>query len=57
MLHLVREPVSVYFANTAAVCDVDANPEKCNGVVPLLMKASEGQVILMEEFGLGENKK
>ena len=44
MLHLIREPVGVYFANTATVCDVDANPEKCNGVVLLLMKASEGKV-------------
>ena len=36
MLHLVREPVSVYFANTAAVCDMDANPETRNWVFTFL---------------------
>ena len=49
MLHMDREPVGIYFANTAAVCDLDADPEKRNCVVPLLMKASEGKSISMDE--------
>lgn len=49
MLHMKREPVGIYFANTTAVCDLDADPEKRNCVIPLLMKASEGQVISMDE--------
>ena len=49
MLHLQREPVGIYFANTTAVCDTDADPKARNCVIPLLMKASEGQVISMNE--------
>ena len=49
MLHLEREPVGIYFANTTAVCDLDANPEKRNCVIPLLMKVSEGTIISMDE--------
>ena len=49
MLHMEREPVGIYFANTTAVCDMDANPETRNCVIPLLMKVSEGQIISMDE--------
>lgn len=49
MLHMKREPVGVYFSNTEAVCDMDANPNVRNCVIPLMMKASEGQVISMDE--------
>ena len=49
MLHLKREPVGIYFANTTAVCDMDADPEKRNCVIPLLMKVSEGRIISMDE--------
>ena len=49
MLHMKREPVGIYFANTTAVCDMDANPEARNCVIPLLMKASEDQIISMDE--------
>lgn len=49
MLHLQREPVGVFFANTTALCDIDANPEARNCVVPLLMKASEGKTVSMDE--------
>ena len=49
MLHLKREPVGIYFANTTAVCDLDADPRARNCVIPLLMKASEGQIISMDE--------
>ena len=49
MLHMEREPVGIYFANTDAVCDVDADPKKRNCVIPLLMKVSEGQTISMNE--------
>ena len=49
MLHLEREPVGIYFGNTTAVCDMDANPEARNCVIPFLMKVSEGQTVSMDE--------
>lgn len=49
MLHLKREPVGVFFSNTEAICDMDADPEKRNCVMPLLIKVSEGKVISMDE--------
>ena len=49
MLHMEREPVGIYFANTTAVCDVDADPEARNCVIPFLMKVSEGQTVSMDE--------
>ena len=49
MLHMKREPVGIYFANTTAVCDMDADPKARNCVIPMLMKASEGKVISMDE--------
>ena len=49
MLHMEREPVGIYFANTTAQCDKDANPQARNCVIPLLMKVSEGQTISMDE--------
>ena len=49
MLHMDREPVGIYFGNTTAVCDVDANPEARNCVIPFLMKVSEGITVSMDE--------
>ncbi|MDO4741206.1 MAG: DUF169 domain-containing protein [Eubacteriales bacterium] len=49
MLHMEKEPVGVFFANTTARCDMDASPEKRNCVIPLLMAASAGKVISMDE--------
>ena len=49
MLHMERQPVGIFFANTTALCDMDADPKARNCVIPLLMKASEGQVISMDE--------
>ncbi len=49
MLHLQFEAVGIYFGNTIAECDLDANPEKRNCVVPLLMAAAKGKVISMNE--------
>lgn len=49
MLHMEREPVGIYFGNTTAACDRDANPEVRNCVIPFLMKVSDGQVISMDE--------
>lgn len=49
MLHMEKEPVGIYFANITAVCDIDANPETRNCVIPMLMKASKGQIISMDE--------
>lgn len=30
MLHMKRQPVGIYFANTETVCDFDAKPEARN---------------------------
>lgn len=49
MLHMKREPVGIYFANTTAVCDMDADPKSRNCVIPIMMKVSEGQVVSMDE--------
>lgn len=49
MLHMEREPIGIFFANTETVCDFDALPEKRNCVIPLLMQVSEGKVISMDE--------
>ena len=49
MMHLQWEPVGVFLGNTSAVCDLDASPEKRNCVVPLLMAASKGKIISMDE--------
>lgn len=49
MLHMEREPVGIYFANTTAVCDMDANPKARNCVIPFLMKVSEGLTVSMDE--------
>ena len=49
MLHMKREPVGIYFGNTTAVCDVDADPQTRNCVIPFLMKVSEGQTVSMNE--------
>lgn len=46
---LVRKPIGIYFANTTAVCDVDADLKARNCVIPLLMKVSEGHIISMDE--------
>ena len=49
MLHLEREPVGIYFGNTTARCDMNADPEKRNCVIPFLMKVSQGQTVSMDE--------
>ena len=46
---LVRKPIGIYFSNTTAVCEVDADLKARNSVIPLLMKFSEGQIISMDE--------
>ena len=49
MLHLKSEPVGIYLGNTDTVCDFDALPEKRNCVIPLLIAASKGKTISMNE--------
>lgn len=49
MLHMEREPVGIYFGNTAARCDLDADPAARNCVIPFLMKVSEGLTVSMDE--------
>lgn len=49
MLHLKREPIGIFFANTDAVCDTAADPKTRNCVIPYLMRASQGEVISMDE--------
>ena len=49
LLHLKTEPVGIFLGNTDTVCDLDASPDKRNCVVPLLMAASKGKIISMNE--------
>lgn len=49
LLHLKTEPVGVFLGNVDAACDLDASPEKRNCVVPLLMAASKGKTISLNE--------
>ncbi len=49
LLHLQWEIVGVFLGNTSAACDLDASPERRNCVIPLLMAASKGKVISMNE--------
>ena len=49
MLHLDREPVGIFLGNTSATCDFDASPDKRNCVIPLLLSASKGKTISMDE--------
>lgn len=49
MLHLKMEPIGIFLGNTSAKCDFDASPEKRNCVIPLLMAASKGKIISMNE--------
>lgn len=49
MLHLERAPVGIFFGNTTAVCDLEASAQRRNCVIPLLMAASEGTTVSMDE--------
>ena len=51
MLHLDLEPVGIFFGNTSARVDVEADPEKRNCVIPFLMSAAKGKVASMDEAG------
>lgn len=48
-LHLKMEPVGIFFGNTSAVCDVEADPEKRNCVIPMLVASAKGKIISMDE--------
>lgn len=49
MLHLKTGPVGIFLGNTDAICDFDASPDKRNCVIPLLIAASKGGVISLDE--------
>ena len=51
MLHLTWEPVGIFFGNTTAACEFTPSPNKRNCVLPLLMSASRGKIIGMDEAG------
>ena len=48
-LHLKAEPIGIFLGNTDAACDFDASPDKRNCVIPLLIAASKGKIISMNE--------
>lgn len=50
-LHLELEPVSIFFGNTTAKSELEANPEKRNRIVPFLMAAVKGKIASMDEAG------
>lgn len=49
MLRLKTEPVGIFLGNTDVICDFDASPDKRNCVIPLLIAASKGKAISMDE--------
>ena len=51
MLHLTLEPVGIFFGNTTALCELEAQPDKRNCVVPFLLAAARGKVASMDETG------
>ena len=44
-----REPVGVFIAKAAAKCNANASPERRNCVMPILMMASKGKNLFMDE--------
>jgi len=51
MLHLVYEPVGVFFSNTDAKSDLEAMPGKHNCVIPFILAAAKGKITSMDEAG------
>lgn len=51
MLHLELEPVGIFFGNTTAKSELEANPEKRNCIVSFLMAAAKGKIISIDEAG------
>lgn len=49
LLHLDLEPVGIFFGNTTAVCDLEADSKKRNCVIPFLLAAAKGRVACMDE--------
>ena len=50
MLHLELEPVGIYFGNTTAQCDLQADPSKRNCVMAFVHTAARGKVVSIPEF-------
>lgn len=51
MLHLDLEPVGIFFGNDTTECDLKADPEKRNCVIPFVMAAAKGKITSMDEDG------
>lgn len=51
MLHLELEPVGIFFGNTTAVSELEAQPNRRNCVVPFLLAAARGKICSMDEAG------
>ena len=48
MLHLDLEPVGIFFGNSTAECELEADPTKRNCVIPFIMAAAKGKVTSMD---------
>jgi len=51
MLHLELEPVGIFFGNTAAKSEMEADPDKRNCVIPFVRAAAKGKITSMDEAG------
>jgi len=51
MLHLELEPVGIFFGNTAAKSELEADSSKRNCVIPFVMAAAKGKITSMDEAG------
>lgn len=51
MLHLELEPVGIFFGNTTAQSELEADPGNRNCVIPFLMTAARGKIASMDEAG------
>ena len=51
MLHLVIEPVGVFFGNTSANSELEASPQKRNCVISFVLAAAKGKITSLDEAG------
>ena len=51
MLHLELEPVGIFFGNTDAKSELEADPSKRNCVIPFVLSAAKGRIASMNEAG------
>ena len=51
ILHLDLEPVGIFFGNTTAKSEFEANPGRRNCVIPFVLSAAKGKISSLDEAG------